>query len=149
MSKITIIGGDLIEEISGSYKIYAEEGFEISSGKEVIFNAKEGIKYGPPKTIRNSKNKYDKPTYYLWFRSFISAKSLRDPLGRKFDGDDRKPSLSFKKEITSRGKAKLTVNLETEDVKISDAKADITHMRPYYRNDVVKDIGKIYYKLNV
>lgn len=48
MSKITIISGDLIEKIGGSYKIYANEGYEITSGKEVIFNAKEGIIYGEP-----------------------------------------------------------------------------------------------------
>ncbi|KMQ58341.1 hypothetical protein ACM39_18640 [Chryseobacterium sp. FH2] len=46
MSKETYIGGDLIEEIGGSYKIYATEGYEISSSKEVIFNAKDGIIYG-------------------------------------------------------------------------------------------------------
>lgn len=46
MSKITIIGGDLIEEIGGSYKIFAKEGYEISSNKEVIFNATDGILYG-------------------------------------------------------------------------------------------------------
>jgi len=49
MSKETYIGGDLIEEIGGSYKIYAQEGYEISSGKEIIFNAKNGIFYGEPK----------------------------------------------------------------------------------------------------
>ncbi|WP_312398269.1 hypothetical protein [Chryseobacterium sp.] len=48
MSKITYIGGDLIEEIGGSYKIFAKEGYEITSGKEIIFNAKEGISYGEP-----------------------------------------------------------------------------------------------------
>lgn len=48
MSKITYIGGDLIEEIGGSYKIFAKEGYEIISGKEIIFNAKEGISYGEP-----------------------------------------------------------------------------------------------------
>lgn len=31
MSKITYIGGDLIEEIGGSYKIFAKEGYEIIS----------------------------------------------------------------------------------------------------------------------
>lgn len=51
MSKITIIGGDLIENIGGSYKIYADEGIEISSNKEVIFNAKDGIKHGSPQMI--------------------------------------------------------------------------------------------------
>ncbi|KMQ58539.1 hypothetical protein ACM39_18575 [Chryseobacterium sp. FH2] len=48
MSKITIIGGDLIEEIGGSYKIFAKEGYEISSNKKVVFNAKDGIIYGAP-----------------------------------------------------------------------------------------------------
>ncbi|WP_267403389.1 MULTISPECIES: hypothetical protein [unclassified Chryseobacterium] len=48
MSKITYIGGNLIEEIGGSYKIFAKEGYEITSGKEIIFNAKEGISYGEP-----------------------------------------------------------------------------------------------------
>lgn len=60
MSKITIIGGDLIEKIGGSYKIYAKEGYEIRSGKEVIFNAKDGITYGepqePPKVENDSIN---------------------------------------------------------------------------------------------
>lgn len=46
MSKETYIGGDLIEEIGGSYKIYAQEGYEITSGKEIVFNAKNGVKYG-------------------------------------------------------------------------------------------------------
>lgn len=46
MSKITIIGGDLIEKIGGSYKIYSKDNFEISSNKQIIFNADEGIKYG-------------------------------------------------------------------------------------------------------
>jgi len=48
MSKITYIGGDLIEEIGGSYKIFAKEGYEIISGKQIVFNAKEGIFYGEP-----------------------------------------------------------------------------------------------------
>ena len=50
MSKITYIGGDLIEEIGGSYKIYAKEGYEISSLKQIVFNAKDGIKYGEPES---------------------------------------------------------------------------------------------------
>jgi hypothetical protein len=43
MSKITVIKGNLIEKIKGSYKIYAKENFEIISSKQVIFNAKVGI----------------------------------------------------------------------------------------------------------
>ena len=46
MSKETYIGGDLIEEIGGSYKIFAQEGYDVSSSKEVIFNAENGILYG-------------------------------------------------------------------------------------------------------
>ncbi len=46
MSKETYIGGDLIEEIGGSYKIFAQEGYGVSSNKEVIFNGEDGILYG-------------------------------------------------------------------------------------------------------
>ncbi|CAM3747595.1 hypothetical protein ELOC111193_18260 [Elizabethkingia occulta] len=79
MSKITIIGGDLIEEVGGSYKIYAKGGYEITSGKEIIFNAKGGIKYGtalsppPPeveaKCIVHFRPKNWKGEYgFCWFR---------------------------------------------------------------------------------
>lgn len=50
MSKITYIGGDLIEEIGGSYKVYAKEGYEINSLKQVIFNGKDGVLYKEPQT---------------------------------------------------------------------------------------------------
>ena len=50
MSKITYIGGDLIEEIGGSYTIFAKEGYEITAMKQIIFNAKEGITYGEPES---------------------------------------------------------------------------------------------------
>ncbi|MDV3752458.1 zinc metalloprotease [Elizabethkingia anophelis] len=79
MSKITIIGGDLIEKIGGSYKIYTKDNFEISSKKQIIFNAKEGIKYGvalpPPlpeveaKCIVHFRPKSWKGEYgFCWFR---------------------------------------------------------------------------------
>ncbi|WP_407480966.1 hypothetical protein [Elizabethkingia meningoseptica] len=79
MSKITVIGGDLIEEVGGSYKIYAKGGYEITSGKEIIFNAKGGIKYGtalsppPPeveaKCIVHFRPKNWKGEYgFCWFR---------------------------------------------------------------------------------
>jgi hypothetical protein len=48
MSKITIIGGNLIETIGGSNKIYAKEGYEIHSNKQIIHNGKEGISFGMP-----------------------------------------------------------------------------------------------------
>ncbi len=68
MSKITYIGGDLIEEIGGSYKIFAKEGYEITSGKEIIFNAKEGISYGepstPPEMEDNSNVLYETDGHY-------------------------------------------------------------------------------------
>lgn len=67
MSKIRIIGGDLIENIGGSYKIYAGEGIEISSNKEVVFNAKEGIKYGEPQEPQLQKLN-DKINCALHFR---------------------------------------------------------------------------------
>ncbi|WP_407475508.1 zinc metalloprotease [Elizabethkingia anophelis] len=79
MSKITIIGGDLIEKIGGSYKIYTKDNFEISSNKQIIFNADEGIKYGialsppPPdvdaKCIVHFRPKSWKGEYgFCWFR---------------------------------------------------------------------------------
>ena len=48
MSKITYIGGDLIETIGGSNKIYAKEGYEIHSNKQIIHNSKDGISFGEP-----------------------------------------------------------------------------------------------------
>jgi hypothetical protein len=48
MSKITFIGGNLIETIGGSNKIYAKEGYEIHSNKQIIHNGKEGVSFGIP-----------------------------------------------------------------------------------------------------
>ncbi|MGV0925396.1 hypothetical protein [Empedobacter tilapiae] len=49
MSKITIVGGDLIEYVGGSYKMYIGESLEISSNKNVIFNSESGvITHGTP-----------------------------------------------------------------------------------------------------
>ncbi|WP_435524292.1 M43 family zinc metalloprotease [Chryseobacterium indoltheticum] len=46
MSKETFIGGNLTEEIGGSYKIYVREGYEVTSLHEVVYNADEKIKHG-------------------------------------------------------------------------------------------------------
>jgi len=48
MSKITFIGGNLIETIGGSNKIYAKEGYEIHSNKQIIHNGKDGVSFGIP-----------------------------------------------------------------------------------------------------
>lgn len=148
MSKESYIGGDYIEFTKGDSKTFCKGNICSSSARQVINISKNStINYGIT-NFNNSNSQVKKPTYYLWIRSFISAKSLRDPAGRKFDGDDRKPSLSLKKEITSRGKAKLTIDLQKNEVKISDTSPDPTHMRPYYRTDAVEGVGKIYYRLN-
>lgn len=149
MSKESYIGGDYIEFTKGDNKTFSKGNIVSSSTRQVINTSKnQTINYGTNKFFI-SESQTVKPTYYLWLRSFISAKSLRDPAGRKFDGDYRKASLSLKKEITSRGKAKLTIDLQKNNVKISNAFPDTTHMRPYYKTDVVERIGKIYYRLNV
>lgn len=49
MSKITIVGGDILEYIGGKDLSYAKEGIEFTSEKEVIFMAKKGISHGKPK----------------------------------------------------------------------------------------------------
>lgn len=48
MSKITIVGGDILEYIGGKDLSYAKEGIEFTSEKEVVFTAKKGIFYGEP-----------------------------------------------------------------------------------------------------
>lgn len=58
MSKITIIGGNLIETIGGSNKIYAKESYEIHSNKQIIHNGKEGISFGIPENLQKRKKKY-------------------------------------------------------------------------------------------
>lgn len=49
MSKITIVGGDILEYIGGKDLSYATEGIEFTSEKEVVFTARKGISYGKPK----------------------------------------------------------------------------------------------------
>lgn len=76
MSKITYIGGDLIEEIGGSYKLYSDGGFDLSTQKQLVFNAKEGNickepsfvkpindidKEGPGLVMRSAKKKGRNP----------------------------------------------------------------------------------------
>lgn len=59
MSKITIIGGDLIEVVGGSYKIYSKGSYEVSSSRQVNFNAKDGISYGLPEKAPVLENNAD------------------------------------------------------------------------------------------
>ncbi len=58
MSKFTYIGGDYIENIGGSDIIYAKEGYEISSNKQIIHNGKEGgITFDKPKSPKKVEGK--------------------------------------------------------------------------------------------
>lgn len=57
MSKETFIGGDLIQKIGGSNKVFVNGDYVIS-GKNVIFNAADGIKHGDPEKAPERRTKY-------------------------------------------------------------------------------------------
>lgn len=48
MSKITNIGGDYLENIGGSKKVYVKGNNEVHSNKQIIQTAEKGITYGEP-----------------------------------------------------------------------------------------------------
>lgn len=73
MSKETFIGGDLIEEIGGSYKIYTQDSYELSSGKQIVFNGRDGVSHDSPKVpVVNKENKVTREIY-LTFDDGIQA----------------------------------------------------------------------------
>ncbi|WP_374461634.1 polysaccharide deacetylase family protein [Chryseobacterium taeanense] len=73
MSKETFIGGDLIEEIGGSYKIYTQDSYELSSGKQIIYNGEVGVSHDSPKTPAISKENKVTREIYLTFDDGIQA----------------------------------------------------------------------------
>ena len=69
MSKITYIGGDYNEKIGGSNKIYAKEGYEIHSNKQIIHNSKEGFSFGKPESPPKKIESQDKNFPLGWWSS--------------------------------------------------------------------------------
>ena len=75
MSKITYIGGDLIETIGGSNKIFAKEGYEIHSNKQIIHNSKDGISFGEPENPPEKKPEKEVLNFPLgWWSSDSEGK---------------------------------------------------------------------------
>ena len=147
MSKITIIGGDLIEKIGGSYKIYTRDNFEISSNKQIIFNAKEGIKYGvalPPllpeveaKCIVHFRPKSWKGEYgFDWFREkndeISDNENYEKLVGRYYQFSDKEMS----KLEDSKIDAILTQYYTKNEIKNFNSKKNgNTPYEAYYIND--------------
>lgn len=73
MSKETFIGGDLIEEIGGSYKIYTQHSYELSSQKQIIYNGEAGVSHNSPKAPAISKENKVTREIYLTFDDGIQA----------------------------------------------------------------------------
>lgn len=61
----------------------------------------------------------------IHIRSFISAKSVFDPLNRKFDGDNRKATV--REDVTARGRARIDYDFPTNKAKIAVKSADKTY----------------------
>jgi hypothetical protein len=72
--------------------------------------------------------------------------STRDPLGRKFDGDNRGPSLSD--EVTARGRAAIAYNTGSRSASLNgDPRANET-TRHNYDGSTSSKTGKVSYNTN-
>ena len=85
------------------------------------------------------------PVYKIYVRSFISAATTSDPLGRKFEGDNR--SASLREDVTARGRAAISFNTGTGQATVEGKPyANETIMDGF--NGVTKKTGKVSYKMN-
>jgi RHS repeat-associated protein len=96
--------------------------------------------------LQKAASTADAVKFNIHIRSFISAETTQDPLGRDYHGDNREPSV--REDVTARGRAALQYNTESKDVKVlGRPRADMTVREDFFGGQS-KQRGVVKYNTN-